>query len=148
MLDAGMQLFSSRFLWLESMLGRRHHLIWAFHRVRPSGQPRDRFDSCPSVSVDALRTLLQYVKNRFEVVHLSNLFKLRNDSKPLAAITFDDGWRDNFDLAFPLLVELQIPATVFITTGKIGSCQPFWQQCLGSVFRAASMKQRLATLFD
>ena len=127
-------------LWLDSVVAGRVHLIWAFHRVRPAGQPRDPFDSCPSISLDVLGALLEYVRDRFEVVGLNSLMQRRSGSKPLAAVTFDDGWRDNFDLAFPLLRELDIPATVFVTTGKIGDCSPLWQQVLGSAFRTATVE--------
>ncbi|MGB9691045.1 MAG: polysaccharide deacetylase family protein [Candidatus Sumerlaeaceae bacterium] len=37
------------------------------------------------------------------------------------AITFDDGWRDNFTTAWPLLREFRFPATIFVTTQKLRS---------------------------
>jgi len=41
-------------------------------------------------------------------------------------LTFDDGWKDFFDFAFPLLQNNQVPATVFLPTKFIGSNRKFW----------------------
>jgi peptidoglycan/xylan/chitin deacetylase (PgdA/CDA1 family) len=41
------------------------------------------------------------------------------------AVTFDDGYRDNYEYAAPLLRRLGIPATFFVSTGYVDSDQPF-----------------------
>lgn len=40
---------------------------------------------------------------------------------PIAAITFDDGYLDNYELALPILQSIGIPATFFVATGFLGS---------------------------
>jgi peptidoglycan/xylan/chitin deacetylase (PgdA/CDA1 family) len=114
------------------------HAILTFHRIREPGRRLDPFDSCPSLDCHAFRAILEHAQGRFVIVPLAELVQRRSQSAPLAAITFDDGWRDNYDLALPVLREMRLPATVFVTTGKIGASEPFWQQVLGGRFREAA----------
>jgi L-malate glycosyltransferase len=122
------------------LLNRQRHVILTFHHIRAVGQPAAPFDTCDSVSVELFRHILDGVRNRYTVVPLPELYDGRHRKSPLAAVTFDDGWRDNYDVAFPVLRELGIPATIFITTGKIGVDEPFWQQALGALFQAAGKR--------
>jgi len=54
--------------------------------------------------------------------------RLENGTLPAnaVAVTFDDGYVDNLDVAKPRLERAGVPATVFITSGKVGSTREFW----------------------
>jgi peptidoglycan/xylan/chitin deacetylase (PgdA/CDA1 family) len=41
-------------------------------------------------------------------------------------VTFDDGYIDNYTFAYPILEELQIPATIFVTSGYIEKEREYW----------------------
>src|SRR5208282_4941270 len=58
------------------------------------------------------------------------------------------GWVSNYQIAASLLREFEIPATVFITTGKIGASEPFWQQSLGCIFKYAKYNQEVRRLLE
>jgi peptidoglycan/xylan/chitin deacetylase (PgdA/CDA1 family) len=84
-----------------------------------------------------LRMHLRVLSERFEVVHLDDWLQRLARGQPLpqkaCAITFDDGWRDNFDYAFPLLQEAALPATIFLVSDKVGTPESFWPERLARV---------------
>lgn len=47
-------------------------------------------------------------------------------SPKLVCLTFDDGYRDTYTIALPLLKRLGIPFAVYVTTGFVGNKQPMW----------------------
>lgn len=68
---------------------------------------------------------MSYLKDTYRVVPLEELvLKLQSadcQSENLAAVTFDDGYRDNYDVAYPILRHMGIHATFFISSGFIDS---------------------------
>jgi peptidoglycan/xylan/chitin deacetylase (PgdA/CDA1 family) len=48
----------------------------------------------------------------------------RPGQKPLAAITFDDGYRGVYDFALPILQRKGIPASMFVVTDRVGDTRP------------------------
>jgi peptidoglycan/xylan/chitin deacetylase (PgdA/CDA1 family) len=83
--------------------------------------------SIPSllISRQMLERHLDWIGRRFRFVSLDEVgSRLESGSGldgPMAAITFDDGYRDFYDLAFPLLVKKGIPAAVFVVTDLIST---------------------------
>ncbi|OIQ74743.1 polysaccharide deacetylase [mine drainage metagenome] len=74
---------------------------------------------------------LVWLSRHFRVVPLSTMMNdiAANKPQPAAgevAITFDDGLRNQLRVAFPILEELGIPATIFVCPGLIDSHQWLW----------------------
>lgn len=77
-----------------------------------------------SVSVDHFREQLLFIKNNYEILQFEDKWETGNE--PTIVITFDDGYADNYHNALPILEELEIPATFFISTGMIDNDREFW----------------------
>ena len=71
--------------------------------------------------------------------------------EPAVAVTFDDGFRNNLEIAAPCLQEYQIPATFYVCPGVIDSSIPFWvdqvEDCLNRT-KARVLEIGLADLYS
>ncbi len=110
---------------LRRGLRRNRAVVLAYHRVF-----EDKFDPLLlCVSPKKFEKQMKYIKSKFNVISLSQLVSdLENNTlrKNSICVTFDDGYIDNLTLALPILEKYEIPATVFVTAGKIGDEKPFY----------------------
>ncbi len=86
------------------------------------------------VSPKSLRLHLSYLKTYFSLISFEELVRrlqAGEDISHCAVLTFDDGWLDNYLYAFPILREFNVPATIFLTSGFIGTSQWFWPEEIG-----------------
>jgi peptidoglycan/xylan/chitin deacetylase (PgdA/CDA1 family) len=121
MLDAAMDA-AIRVLLHSAEGGAPRLSILIFHRVSAQADPL--FPDVP----DALRfeQQMRWMQRWFNVLPLFEAIgQLRQGSSPprAAAITFDDGYADNAEVALPILSRLGLPATFFVSSGFLdGSC--------------------------
>jgi peptidoglycan/xylan/chitin deacetylase (PgdA/CDA1 family) len=111
-----------------------------YHRVLPRSHPATESEQAGMwVTPETLRMHASVVKEFFEPVFLDDWLDSarRGEALPARAVafTFDDGWRDNFDFAFPMLRECGIPATIFLVTGHVGGQYLFWPTRLARLLR-------------
>jgi len=138
------------------------HLLWPykknglycfnFHRI---GNANDAdFDPCVySCTAESLEQYLVFFKSNFKVINIEQLCGILDKGEPinekLALITFDDGYRDNFDLAYPLLKKHNIPASFFITTSLIESdCVPWWDEIAWHIKQCGGQSIKLSPWDD
>jgi peptidoglycan/xylan/chitin deacetylase (PgdA/CDA1 family) len=106
-------------------------LVLTYHRVLPDGHA-DRAQEQPGMYVrpETLDMHLRTLREHFEVVHLDDWLELRAAGRPMprlaCAITFDDGWRDNYQHAFPVLMKNSVPGTIFLVSALVGGAYSFW----------------------
>lgn len=102
---------------LRSLLRTRSGTIFMFHAIGDVPVRLASGDLSPAHSLDTFANFLAWLSETSEVVDLPDLLAGRNSlerSRHVATITFDDGCRDNYERAFPLLLERGFPATFFV----------------------------------
>ena len=106
------------------LLGR----ILMLHRVvvhRSDGENREL-----EITPEFLkRTIETYRKQGYRFVSIDEACEIigrgRTD-QPFVCLTFDDGYQDNYDIAYPILKQYEIPFAIYITTGFIDNQLPMW----------------------
>ena len=114
------------------MLGRGtvSPLILGYHRVVDDFEAAARTEM-PSMLVSRamFERHIDWIGRHFRFVSLDEIGERIASgtpfTEPVAAVTFDDGYRDVYEQAFPVLRRKGIPGAVFVVTDLVG--QPFWQ---------------------
>jgi peptidoglycan/xylan/chitin deacetylase (PgdA/CDA1 family) len=101
-------------------------LVVTYHRVSEVADPDDPL----KVSAATFENQIRHLKLRYQIVtamELENAIKksLRLPEKA-CLITFDDGWEDNYKIAFAILKKYQAPALIFLSSDYIGTKKVFW----------------------
>lgn len=100
--------------------------IMMYHRVSPVQSNV----LVPSLTPELFERQIMFLKENFQVISLDSLSDLLTSPEKLpkkaVVITFDDGYKDNFTYAYPILKKHGVSATIFLTTGVINAVRPFW----------------------
>lgn len=107
--------------------------VLIYHRVSDDNDP-----FFPSVPVKVFEEQVKYLSRRFTVLPLEEILELAESGKlpkDALAITFDDGYRDNYLNALPILEKYSVPAAVFVATGCIETKHALWFNRLSWAFK-------------
>jgi peptidoglycan/xylan/chitin deacetylase (PgdA/CDA1 family) len=122
-------------------LARRFQIL-AFHKVSPD--PHPFFEP---VHPDIFDQQMEFLSRHYRVMPLMELVernRIGDVPDRAVAITFDDGYRDNYDFAFPILRKYRLPATIFVSTGVIETGELLWHDRIFNSFRFATVKNGLS----
>jgi peptidoglycan/xylan/chitin deacetylase (PgdA/CDA1 family) len=106
--------------------------VLTYHRIAEPGTNLF-FDPVISATPDSFRAQIDWLYNHTRILTLEELInRAHNGSlgrEPALLVTFDDGYRDNFDVAVPILAERNVPATFFIPTAFLETPHlPWWDE--------------------
>lgn len=107
-------------------------VVLLYHRVAVLADDPDMLAVTPA----RFREQLIWLKSRFPVIRFETEWSVID--KPAVVITFDDGYADNFHAALPILSDLDIPATFFVTAGQIDCGEEFWWDELARLLSGSS----------
>ncbi|MFL0796097.1 MAG: polysaccharide deacetylase family protein [Cellvibrionaceae bacterium] len=113
-------------------------IVLTYHRVLPDQHPAKEIEQPGMViSPRCLDKHISLLKNLAHPIAIDDWATQRQqgtlNKKCYFAITFDDGWQDNFTYALPILEKHQVPNTIFLVTKMIGTDANFWPNRLGQL---------------
>ncbi len=115
-------------------LAHRGIYILMYHRIS-----WERDEAGIAISPDFFEQQIGFLKERFAIIDLDRALGLldREIDRPYFVITFDDGYRDNFTDAYPILRRYEAPATIFIACDHIETGATAWHQMDTAIRRTA-----------
>lgn len=113
-------------LWILMLFRKRGTVILLYHSISPDSDTCIIADN--KVSPENFEKQMRYIAKRKKVISLATFLDCigkNKQPKDRIVITFDDGYRDNCEIAVPILKKYDLPATFFIATGLIDGASVF-----------------------
>jgi peptidoglycan/xylan/chitin deacetylase (PgdA/CDA1 family) len=131
-------------IW-QAIVLRRRAVVLMYHRVLTPAE-REAAASHPALVVmrDTFARQMAFLRKRFIVLSPAEFAEHVRQRRPFPSsscvITFDDGWRDNYDNAWPILSALELPSLIFLPINYIGQRRVFWQEAFVQLLRRALLE--------
>ncbi len=112
----------------------RNGLVLCLHSVAESECEVANFGAMAIRREFLERMIVDLRRRGIALVSLRETLNLATGSpRPFIALTFDDGYRDNYEVAYPILKKFDVPFAIFLTTGLIDRTLPMWWHVLEHV---------------
>ena len=109
-------------------LSRSGWVVLMMHKIN------DQFDPLPlTLSPARFERMIEEIRRHSEIVSLADAIEEGAEPAdgPLKfVLTFDDGYRDNYELALPIMERHQASATVYISVDHVDGTRAFWYESL------------------
>lgn len=127
-----------------ALFTRRKYAILMYHRVLDKNDDETSYVQ-PGLYITrgVFEKQMAFLSRKYNLISLERMTGYLNKKKspPLKsmAITFDDGWKDNYLYAYPILKKYNVPATIFLTTDFIDSDNTFWFNDINMILAKKNM---------
>ncbi len=107
-------------------------IVFNYHRIRPRNAPETLFDDGVfSADEEQFARQMKWLKRHARILSGKDIAEVleaphHHRGYPLVAVTFDDGYYDNYTVAYPILKALEIPAFFFICTEMVWDRKLRW----------------------
>ena len=122
--------------WLARLPLWRGTLVLAYHRIEGDGTPvldRGVLSATPS----SFEAHMRFITRHFDVVPVEAIARDQSSPARRVVVTFDDGYRDNYTLALPILRRHGVPAAFFLATRFLDApAVPWWDEIAWMVSRS------------
>jgi peptidoglycan/xylan/chitin deacetylase (PgdA/CDA1 family) len=131
---------------LRTAVTQSRAVVLRYHSVSDAPDRTDLYlDQGLAVSSKVFEEQIRFLSRRYTIVPLGDIVeRLRQGRSPYRralAITFDDGYRDNYIRAFPILRRYKATATFYLTSGCIDNRQVLWTAYLRYILTATQVKE-------
>jgi len=120
-------------------------LVLRYHSVCADDTAPEYVSSSIAVPVRAFDGQMRYLSRHFQCISIdeaiSSLREKRAFERPSVVVTFDDGYRDNYEYALPILAQYRIPATIYLVSGVVGQGRVLWTSRLRYVLSRTPHRQ-------
>ena len=129
------------YAFFRRMFTKSQVIIVIYHRISPK---QDNWSYEP-LDPRSFEGQIRYFSQNFKILQLDNLIEYLVQRRPFprkaVIITFDDGYKDNYRYAYPILKKYHVPATIFLATGHIGTGDLFWFDKVRYIIRHTNLSQ-------
>ncbi len=137
----------ARFSGLPDLIFSYLPKVFLYHRFSETGST-----NCYRVSADNFRWQLETITKKYKVLSFGECveyFHLNGKwPKKCAVITVDDGYRDFYELAYPELQRLSLPATFFVTVNFVDKKLWLWPDRLYFIIQETSKNHLYLDILD
>jgi peptidoglycan/xylan/chitin deacetylase (PgdA/CDA1 family) len=135
--------------------GLLHIIVGAFKRIKSEYAGiilfYHRFSKTPEKQIlpyhdiNEFEKQILYLRKYYKIVDMNEVAHvLNNNSKftrPCIVITIDDGYLDNYTLAYPILKKYDISATIYVTSGLVGTNSGLWLDDIAYALEHAKVRK-------
>ncbi len=111
-------------------IGTRKTTILTYHRIIDIGRSFELDPIVVNASIRNFERQMDYLKRNYNAISLGEFvdccIKKKNPPKNSVIIRFDDGYKDNYTNAYPILKKYNLPAVIFLTTRPIEKKELLW----------------------
>ncbi len=134
-------------------LHRHELLIITYHGVLPEGlcaqsELLQEFEYRNFMNTTDFESQMKYLRQHFHPISFKDYLRYRNGDTELPPfsiiVTFDDGFLNNYEYAFPILKKWEIPAVFYVATSFIGQNKMLWTEEL--IYRLNHTEQKMLTV--
>jgi peptidoglycan/xylan/chitin deacetylase (PgdA/CDA1 family) len=105
-------------------------VILMYHHVIDGNVRCIEKNACTHRYIDDFHDEIKLLSKWYEVISIDELMDCldseENIEKPKVVVTFDDGYRDNYNNAFPILKKYNVPASIYLVSGVIDTEKELW----------------------
>ena len=129
-------LYHGGFGWISRLVYRRRARILMYHGITVEAVSDPT--SSKLLPLEAFERQIRHLSRYYTIIPLDELVRRLAGNETLPAhslvLTFDDGYRNNLEYAYPVLRKYNAPATIFLTTAFIGTADVLWTDQIDYLF--------------